>query len=75
LSRDLGISFLFVTHDISLVRAITDRLIVMQAGRIVETGPTADVLASPRHPYTAALVAATPSLERAFRNAAPDFVV
>jgi peptide/nickel transport system ATP-binding protein len=75
LSRDLGISFLFVTHDISLVRAVTDRLIVMQAGRIVETGPTADVLAAPRHPYTAALVAATPSLERAFRNASPDFVV
>jgi peptide/nickel transport system ATP-binding protein len=65
LSREVGISYLFVTHDLTLVRAITDRLIVMQGGRIVETGPTHDVLSSPRDPYTAALVAATPDLGRA----------
>ncbi|GAA0561798.1 dipeptide ABC transporter ATP-binding protein [Rhizomicrobium electricum] len=65
LSRDAGISYLFVTHDISLVRAITDRLIVMKSGRIVEAGKTEDVLSAPRDPYTAALVAATPDLDRA----------
>ena len=65
LSREAGISYLFVTHDLSLVRAITDRLIVMKGGRIVETGPTAEVLSAPRNPYTAALVAATPDLPRA----------
>jgi peptide/nickel transport system ATP-binding protein len=68
LSRDLQISYLFVTHDISLVRAITDRLIVMKAGRVVERGATAEVLAAPRHPYTAALVAATPNLDRALHR-------
>lgn len=65
LSRDLGISYFFVTHDLSLVRSITDRLIVLQSGRIIETGVTADVLASPQHPYTASLVAATPDFTRA----------
>ncbi len=65
LSRDLGISYVFVTHDLSLVRSITDRLIVLQSGRIVETGATVDVLAAPHHPYTASLVAATPDFARA----------
>ncbi|HEY0282138.1 MAG TPA: dipeptide ABC transporter ATP-binding protein [Rhizomicrobium sp.] len=65
LSRDLGVAYLFVTHDLSLVRSITDRLIVMRAGRIVETGATGDVLSAPQHPYTAALLAATPDLRRA----------
>ena len=68
LSRESGISYLFVTHDIALVRAITDRLIVMKDGRIVETGSTAEVLSAPRDPYTAALVAATPDLGRALHG-------
>jgi peptide/nickel transport system ATP-binding protein len=58
LSRMLGLSYLFVTHDLVQARAIADRLIVMQAGRIVEAGNTNDILSAPRHPYTAALLTA-----------------
>ena len=62
LSDDLGLAYVFVTHDLTVARAVTDRLMVMKAGRIVEEGPTAEVFAAPRHPYTAALIAATPRI-------------
>jgi peptide/nickel transport system ATP-binding protein len=65
LSERLDVSYLFVSHDLHVVRAITDRVLVMQAGKIVEEGPTEALFSTPRHPYTKALLAATPDLETA----------
>ena len=61
LKQRQGLAYLYITHDLGSARAIADRLLVMQAGRIVESGPTADVLAQPAHEYTRALLAAIPS--------------
>ena len=55
-----GLSMLFITHDLGVVRRIADRVCVMQGGEIVEQGPAADVFANPQHPYTQKLLAAEP---------------
>ncbi|WP_027142083.1 ABC transporter ATP-binding protein [Mesorhizobium sp. WSM3626] len=55
-----GMSMLFITHDLGIVRKIADRVCVMTKGKIVETGPTKDIFASPQHPYTRHLLAAEP---------------
>jgi peptide/nickel transport system ATP-binding protein len=68
LSDRLQLSYLFISHDLSVVRAITDRVLVMKAGKIVEAGETEAVFAAPQHPYTQELLAATPNLERALRE-------
>jgi peptide/nickel transport system ATP-binding protein len=60
LSDDLGLGYLFITHDLSLVRAIADRVLVMKSGKVVEEGDAARVFASPSHAYTRDLLAATP---------------
>jgi peptide/nickel transport system ATP-binding protein len=65
LSDRLGLAYLFVSHDMGVVRGLTDQVLVMKAGVIVEQGATAAVFANPRHPYTAQLIAATPDLDRA----------
>jgi peptide/nickel transport system ATP-binding protein len=64
LRRDLQLGLLFITHDLGVVAQVADRLAVMYVGRIVEEGPTGEVLGAPRHPYTQGLLAASPSLEK-----------
>jgi len=61
LKRGLGITYLFITHDLSVARFMSDRLLVMSQGRLVESGPAAEVYAHPQNPYTQQLLAAIPS--------------
>jgi oligopeptide/dipeptide ABC transporter ATP-binding protein len=62
LQRRLGLTLVFITHDLRLVRHLTHRVAVMYLGRIVEIGPTEQLFAAPRHPYTRALLEAAPRL-------------
>ena len=59
----LGVAYLFISHDISVVAHLADRIAVMNRGRIVETGPAEEVMRAPKHPYTAALLASVPTIE------------
>lgn len=70
LQRDLGLAMLFITHDLSVLVEVCDRLAIMYAGRIVEEGPSLAVFENPAHPYTRALAAAFPQIgDRRFRLA------
>jgi peptide/nickel transport system ATP-binding protein len=60
LRRELRVSFLYITHDIASARYVADRLIVMYAGQVAESGPVEDVLRHPKHPYTQLLLSAVP---------------
>ena len=62
LKRDLGMSILFITHDLGLVKEFSDQVCVMQNGNIVESGDTSNVFENPKHPYTQKLLSAEPQL-------------
>lgn len=69
LQRRRGTAYLFISHDLGVVRYISDRIAVMYLGRVVETGPTEEVFAPPHHPYTEALVSALPTIDDALGHA------
>ena len=71
LKRDLGLSYLFISHDLSVVRYFADRVLVMYLGRIVESASHATLWRDPRHPYTKALFAAVPSADPTHKRGAP----
>lgn len=62
LRRDLGVSYVFISHDLSTVASFADRIVVLYAGRVVEQGPTERVLGPPYHPYTRLLITSVPEL-------------
>ncbi len=75
LQRELGISVLFISHNLPLVRYMSDAIAVMYLGRIVEQGPAAQILGNAQHPYTRELLAAVPdSARQAPQRDVPDFV-
>ena len=65
LKREMGLTYLFISHDIAVIGYLADRVAVMYLGEIVETGPVERVLADPRHPYTQSLLSAVPEVDHA----------
>jgi peptide/nickel transport system ATP-binding protein len=63
LRQRLHLTYLFISHDLGVVRHISDRVVIMYLGRVVESGPTDALFAAPNHPYTQALLANVPTLE------------
>jgi len=70
IQAERGLSFLFISHDLGVVRHIADDVAIMQAGKIVEHGPADRIFASPEHPYTQALLRAVPRADPARRRRA-----
>jgi peptide/nickel transport system ATP-binding protein len=71
LREQLGLTYLFISHDLSVVRHISDRVVIMYLGRVVEAAEASELFASPAHPYTRALIANEPSLTSRRRSFAP----
>jgi oligopeptide/dipeptide ABC transporter ATP-binding protein len=74
LRKEMRLGLLFITHDLGVVAQVADRVAVLYAGRIVEEGPTREVLRRPRHPYTQGLLVASPRLERGALTPIPGAV-
>jgi oligopeptide/dipeptide ABC transporter ATP-binding protein len=68
LRKRLGLALLFISHDLAVVRSLCERVTVMYLGRVMESGPIAQVFNAPRHPYTVALLSAVPRLDAAQRR-------
>ena len=71
LRRDLGLTYLFISHDLGVVRHLSDRVVVMYLGRVVEVAKTDELFAAPNHPYTQALLEEVPRLDRRGRTYVP----
>jgi peptide/nickel transport system ATP-binding protein len=71
LRRRLGLGYLFVTHDLAVVRQVTDRIYVLYRGAVVEAGATEDVLSHPQHDYTRALIESVPQSHPTWLAPAP----
>ena len=71
LREALNLTYLFISHDLGVVRHVSDRVVIMYLGRVVETGPTEAIFAAPNHPYTRALLAEAGSVEPRKRTFAP----
>jgi dipeptide transport system ATP-binding protein len=69
LQEQFRLAYLFISHDLSVVRHVADEIMVIYLGRVAEYGPRDEVLDRPRHPYTRALIASTPSIDPARRRA------
>jgi peptide/nickel transport system ATP-binding protein len=69
LKQSLGLSFMVITHNLAMVRHVTDRIAILYLGRLVETGSTREVFASPKHPYTQSLIASEPQPDPRKRRA------
>jgi peptide/nickel transport system ATP-binding protein len=63
LKEEFGLTFIFISHDLNVVRFMSDRVMVMYLGKVAEVGPAESILALPRHPYTQALLASMPSMD------------
>jgi peptide/nickel transport system ATP-binding protein len=74
LKRQLNLTYVFISHDLNVVRYISDRVLVMYLGRVVEMGPVDEIFERPRHPYTRALLASRPSMDPARRIEEPPIL-
>jgi peptide/nickel transport system ATP-binding protein len=71
LREELKLTYLFISHDLGVIRHVSDRVVVMYLGRVVESGPTAELYARPNHPYTAALIEEVPRIDARHRSYVP----
>ena len=71
LREELALTYLFISHDLGVIRHVADRVVVMYLGRVVESAPTAELYARPNHPYTVALIAEVPRVDARRRHYVP----